>query len=117
MDSVTLGRTLITVNRNGFGALPIQRVPVKEAVRLLQKAHDGGITFFDTARSYTDSEEKLGLAFEGRRDRLYLATKTPAKTAEDFWKDLDTSLRLLKTDYIDIFQFLLPQTRRRHRSL
>ncbi len=108
MDSVTLGRTLITVNRNGFGALPIQRVPVKEAVRLLQKAHDGGITFFDTARSYTDSEEKLGLAFEGRRDRLYLATKTPAKTAEDFWKDLDTSLRLLKTDYIDIFQFHNP---------
>lgn len=92
MDYVTLGRTGITVNKNGFGALPIQRIPKKDAVYLLRKAFDGGITYFDTARSYTDSEEKLGTALEDVRSRLFIATKTPAKTARDFWKDLDTSL-------------------------
>ena len=64
--------------------------------------------FFDTARSYTDSEEKLGYAFEGMRDKLFIATKTPSTTVEGFWKDLETSLRLLKTDYIDIYQFHNP---------
>ena len=60
MDMVTLGRTGITVNKNGFGALPIQRVSREEAARLLRMALDAGITFFDTARFYTDSEEKIG---------------------------------------------------------
>ncbi|MBR6955188.1 MAG: aldo/keto reductase [Clostridia bacterium] len=108
MDQVRLGRTGITVNKNGFGALPIQRITREEAVRLLRMALDAGITYFDTARSYTDSEEKLGYAFEGCRDRLFIATKTPAKTAEGFWKDLETSLRLLRTDYIDVYQFHNP---------
>ena len=52
MAEVTLGRTMITVNKNGFGALPVQRVSVEEAGRLLKKAFDHGITFFDTARAY-----------------------------------------------------------------
>ncbi len=108
MDTVTLGRTGITVNKNGFGALPIQRIPTGDAVHLLRKAYDHGITYFDTARSYTDSEEKLGIAFEGIRSHLYIATKTPAQNAEQFWKDLDTSLTLLKTDYIDVYQFHNP---------
>ncbi len=108
MDTVTLGRTGITVNKNGFGALPIQRIPAGDAVRLLRKAYEHGITYFDTARSYTDSEEKLGIAFEGIRSHLYIATKTPAKTAEAFRKDLETSLTLLKTDYIDVYQFHNP---------
>ena len=105
---VTLGSTGITVDKNGFGALPVQRVTKEEAVRLLRKAYDNGIRFFDTARSYTDSEEKLGEALEGIRDQVFLATKTPSKTCEGFWKDLETSLTLLKTDYIDIFQFHNP---------
>ena len=67
MTNVRLGKTEITVNKNGFGALPIQRIPKAEAVRLLHKAFDGGIRFYDTARMYTDSEEKLGAAFSGRR--------------------------------------------------
>lgn len=108
MSTVTLGRTGITVDKNGFGALPIQRISKETAVYLLRKAFDNGISFFDTARSYTDSEEKLGLAFEGIRHKLYIATKSPAKTAEGFWKDLETSLTLLKTDYIDLFQFHNP---------
>ncbi|WP_270812960.1 aldo/keto reductase [Hungatella effluvii] len=108
MAEVTLGRTMITVNRNGFGALPVQRVSVEEAGRLLKKAFDHGITFFDTARAYSDSEEKLGLAFEGIRDKIFIATKTAAKTAEEFRRDLEESLRLLKTDYIDLYQFHNP---------
>ncbi len=68
MEQVTLGKTGICVNKNGFGALPIQRISDEEAVLLLRKACDNGITFFDTARAYTDSEHKLGLAFHDRWD-------------------------------------------------
>ena len=108
MQLVTLGPTGITVPQNAFGALPIQRISKKDAVYLLRKAYDGGMLYFDTARAYTDSEEKLGEAFGTGyvpRERLYIATKTLAKTPEDFWKDLHRSLELMKTDYIDIYQF------------
>ncbi|MCD7734820.1 MAG: aldo/keto reductase [Clostridiales bacterium] len=108
MDMVTLGGTGITVNRNGFGALPIQRISQEDAVRLIRKAYDGGIRFFDTARFYTDSECKLGQALEGIREQVYIATKTAAETAEDFWKDLNTSLGNLRTDHIDLYQFHNP---------
>lgn len=108
MVQVTLGKTGITVGKNSFGALPIQRISTKEAVRLLRKAYENGVTFYDTARFYTDSEEKLGEAFDGMREKIYIATKTAAKTAEDFWKDLHTSLTNLRTDYIDIYQFHNP---------
>ena len=108
MQTVTLGRTGITVNKNGFGALPIQRVSAEYAGKLLRKAFDAGITYFDTARSYTDSEEKMGLALSDVRDKLFIATKTPSTTVEGFWQDLETSLRLLKTDYIDVYQFHNP---------
>ena len=108
MSEVILGRTGITVNKNGFGALPIQRITKEQAAALLQQAYDGGITFFDTACAYTDSEEKLGYALSHVRSHIYLATKTAAQTADDFWKDLETSLKLLKTDCIDISQFHNP---------
>lgn len=108
MESVTLGKTGITVNKNGFGALPIQRISTEDAVKLARKAYDAGITFFDTARFYSDSEEKLGAAFEGIRDKIYLATKTAAANAEEFWEQLQTSLTNLRTDYIDIYQFHNP---------
>ena len=108
MRTVTLGNTGITVNKNGFGALPIQRIKAEEAVKLLHKAYNNGINFYDTARFYTDSEEKLGIAFENMRDKIYIASKTMATDTENFWKDLKESLRLLKTDYIDIYQFHNP---------
>jgi uncharacterized protein len=109
MANVTLGTTGICVDRNGFGALPIQRVDMDTAIRILRKALEGGITFYDSSRAYTDSEEKIGNAFDGMRDRICIATKTTAKTPEIFWEDLHTSLKLLKTDYIDIYQFHIPQ--------
>jgi predicted aldo/keto reductase-like oxidoreductase len=104
----TLGKTGITTDKVAFGALPVQRVSMEEAVALLRRALDGGVTFFDTARGYTDSEVKLGAAFEGMRDRLYIATKTGATTPEGFWADLETSLRNLKTDHVDVYQFHNP---------
>ena len=108
MDMVTLGSTGITVNKNGFGALPIQRISQEDAVYLARKAYKAGIRFFDTARAYTDSEVKLGEAFDGIRTEVYIATKTAAQNAEDFWKDLHTSLINLRTDYIDLYQFHNP---------
>lgn len=108
MKNVRLGKTEITVNKNGFGALPIQRISKEDAVRLLHKAYDGGIDFYDTARMYTDSEEKLGEAFSDRRNHIHISSKTGAVTAEGFWKDLETTLHNLKTDYLDIYQFHNP---------
>ena len=108
METVRLGKTGIITNKNGFGALPIQRISDEDAVYLLKKAYDNGITYFDTARWYTDSEHKLGLAFEGIRDKIWIATKTGAGNAADFRKDLETSLENLKTDYIDVYQFHNP---------
>ncbi len=104
MREITLGKTGITTPQNAFGALPIQRVDKDTAVIILRKAYDGGMTYFDTARAYTDSEEKLGLAFEGMREKIYIASKTMADTPEKLREDLDTSLRLLKTDHIDVYQ-------------
>lgn len=108
MDYVTLGRTEIKVCKNGFGALPIQRIIFDSAKEILLHAYNSGINFFDTARFYTDSEEKIGYALSDVRDKIYIATKTAAQNADDFWKDLNTSLNNMKTDYIDIYQFHNP---------
>ncbi|MCI9344683.1 MAG: aldo/keto reductase [Lachnospiraceae bacterium] len=108
MQTIKLGKTGIETNKNAFGALPIQRISDEAAVTLLRKAYENGMTFFDTARMYSDSEHKVGLAFEGMREKVIIATKTGAQNAEGFWKDLETSLTNLKTDYIDIYQFHNP---------
>ena len=105
---VRLGKTEIITEKNAFGALPLQRISREAAVTLLRKAYDGGMRFFDTARFYTDSEEKLGEAFEGMRDKVIIATKTGATTVEKFWEDLATSLRNLRTDHVDLYQFHNP---------
>ncbi len=108
MRQITLGSTGLTIEKNGFGCLPIQRITKEEAASLLRAAFDGGINFFDTARAYSDSEEKVGFAFAGMRHQIVLSTKTGAQTADAFWKDLETSLKTLGTDYIDIYQFHNP---------
>lgn len=110
MKTITLGSTEITTPQNAFGALPVQRVNLKDAVKILRKAYDGGMTFFDTARAYSDSEEKIGEAFNfsGKdgipRNKIFIATKSTAETPEQLKKELETSLHNLKTDYIDIYQ-------------
>ena len=105
MRQVTLGSTGITVPQNAFGALPIQRVSTEMAVKLLRRAYEGGMRFFDTARAYSDSEVKVGEAFDGMREKVFIATKTGAKTPEEVRSQLEISLKNLRTDYIDIYQF------------
>lgn len=101
-----LGKTNLEVNKNGFGALPIQRCTMTESIEILQKAYENGIDFYDTAHFYTDSEEKMGNAFKDiPRESIYIASKTAAETPEEFWSDLKTSLKSLKTDYLDLYQF------------
>ena len=108
MERVVLGKTGLKVNKNGFGALPIQRISKEDAVVLLQKAFQNGINYFDTARAYSDSEEKIGAALHEVRDQIIISTKTAAQNGEDFWKDLEMSLEKLQTDYIDLYQFHNP---------
>ena len=104
MDKVRLGKTNLEVNKIGFGALPIQRRNMDDSIAILNRAYESGVDFYDTARFYTDSEEKLGMAFEDVRSDIYLASKTAAETPEDFWNDLETTLKELRTDYLDLYQ-------------
>ncbi|MDY3905272.1 MAG: aldo/keto reductase [Lawsonibacter sp.] len=108
MTKIALGNTGITVEKNGFGCLPIQRISRTEAAYLLRKAVDGGINYFDTARAYSDSEEKVGYAFADIRDKVVIATKSHARTGAEMREHLEASLRALNTDYIDVYQFHNP---------
>ncbi len=108
MEMVRLGKTELLVTKNGFGALPVQRVNMETAVHILRKAYDNGINYFDTARAYSDSEEKIGNALADVRENIIISTKTMARTVEGFWADLEMSLEKMKTDYVDIYQFHNP---------
>jgi len=109
VEKFRLGRTGLMVTRTAFGVLPLQRVPMDEAVKILRKAYDYGINFYDTANSYTDSEEKIGNAFAGRqRQNIVIATKSGASDKQTVTKHIELSLKHLKTDYIDLFQFHNP---------
>ena len=108
MRNITLGSTGITVPQNGFGALPIQRISTEDAAAVLRRAYEGGMRFFDTARAYSDSEEKIGEAFHGfgaEREHVYIATKTAAATPEGVREQFATSLKNMELDYVDIYQF------------
>ena len=108
METVTLGSTGIITIKNAMGCLPIQRDTTDVAAHIVRKAYESGFTFFDTARAYTDSETKVGIALHDVRDKVFIATKTAAKTADQLRADLETSLKNLQTDYIDIYQFHNP---------
>lgn len=108
MRKIRLGRTNLMLSRSSFGALPIQRVSFDEAKHLLLMAYENGINFFDTARSYSDSEEKLANALSPVRKNIIIATKTLAKDASTLNEQLATSLKTLKTDYVDIYQLHNP---------
>lgn len=108
METIRLGRTNLEVTRTAFGVLPLQRTEKTEAVRILRRAFDAGITFYDTARAYTDSEEKIGSALSNVRSRIVIATKSGDTDRDGVLKSIDTSLSFLKTDYIDILQLHNP---------
>ena len=108
MQKIRLGKTDLMVSRSGFGAIPIQRIDDGDSTALLRAAFDGGINYYDTARGYTTSEHKIGLALGDVRDKIIIATKSGAQTGEQLEFDLKTSLSELNTDYIDVYQFHNP---------
>lgn len=110
MRTIRLGKTGLNVTGVSFGALPIQRVTVGEAGRILRRAYDAGVNFFDTARGYTDSELKIAAALADVRADIIIASKSKSDTGEAVARDIDTSLATLKTDYIDVLQIHNPSS-------
>ena len=104
MEYRILGKTGLKISRMGFGGIPIQRIDAEGTRRLMLRLLECGVNYIDTARGYTVSEEYLGYGLEGIREHFVLATKSMARTAEAMAKDIDISLRNLRTDYIDLYQ-------------
>ena len=104
MRTRTLGSTGLHISEVGFGGIPIIQLQTEAAVTVLRRAVDRGITFFDTAHVYVDSEEKMGRAFAGIRDRLVIASKTIQRKAKEAMADLELSLTRLGTDHLDLYQ-------------
>ena len=108
MEKIRLGRTELLVSRTSFGALPIQRISTADAVKLVRRAYEAGVNYFDTANAYTDSEKKLGEALRGVRQEVVISTKSGGKDKKTVLAHIENSLRSLQTDYIDLFQFHNP---------
>ena len=104
MEYRKLGRTGLTVSELGFGGIPILRLDTLQAERVLKRAFDRGITLYDTAHLYKDSQEKIGQALHSVRDQVVLATKTMKRDRKGAQEQLENSLRALQTDVIDVFQ-------------
>jgi len=107
MKKVRLGKSELMVSRVGFGGIPITRVSFKEAEKCIRSAINLGVNFIDTATGYNDSEEKIGRAIKGHRDKLVIATKSPPSTSERLAECIDQSLKRLQIDSIDLYQFHL----------
>lgn len=105
MKTILLGKTGLKVTRPAMGCLPIQRCDEEYAIRLLQAAYDGGIRYFDTANAYSNSEKRIGLALSDVRDNIVISTKSGSRTKEGVLSHIENSLKMLRTDHIDLFQF------------
>ena len=110
IQKIRLGKTDLWVTKTAMGCLPIQRIDRAAAKKLLRRAYDSGINYFDTANKYTDSEEKIGEALSDVRQNIVISTKTDAKDAKGVQAHIEESLRRLRTDYIDLIQFHNPGT-------
>ena len=111
MEYRILGKTGLEISRLGFGGIPIQKIDAEGTKSLITELVNAGVNFIDTARGYTVSEEYLGYAMEGVRDRFVLATKSMSRTKEAMAKDIETSLKNLRTDYIDLYQIHNPNAK------
>ena len=111
MEYTVLGKTGLKISRVGFGGIPIQRVDREQAKPLIVRLAQEGVNYIDTARGYTVSEEYLGYAMEGLRDKFILATKSMARTKEGMEKDISISLQNLRTEYIDLYQVHNPSAK------
>ena len=105
MRYIQMGNTGLTATAPALGCLPLQRCTTEDAVQLIRKAYEGGIRFYDTANAYTDSEYKIGLALHDVRSEIVIATKSTTTDKEGTWKNIRNSLKMLQTDYLDLFQF------------
>lgn len=110
MEYRILGKTGLKISRLGFGGIPIQRIDAEGTKTLIHQLKDAGVNYIDTARGYTVSEEYLGYALEGIREDFVLATKSMSRTRETMAKDIETSLKNLRTDHIDLYQIHNPTT-------
>ena len=110
MEDRILGKTGLKISRLGFGGIPIQRIDAAGTKMLMRQLKDAGINYIDTARGYTVSESYLGEALEGIRSDFILATKSMARTKDAMAADIETSLRNLRTGYIDLYQIHNPTT-------
>ena len=108
MEYRILGKTGLKISRLGFGGIPIQKIDAEGTRNLVIELLNEGVNFIDTARGYTVSEEYLGYALEGRRDKFVLATKSMSRTKEAMANDVEISLKNLRTDYIDLYQIHNP---------
>lgn len=108
MEYTVLGKTGLKISRLGFGGIPIQRIDAEGTAELIDRMVEEGINYIDTARAYTVSEEYLGKALKGRREKFVLATKCRAESKAQFAAGIETSLQMLQTDYIDLYQFHNP---------
>ena len=111
MEYRILGKTGLKISRLGFGGIPIQKIDAEGTKKLMTDLINEGVNFIDTARGYTVSEEYLGYALEGVRDQFVLATKSMARSKEAMAKDIDISLKNLRTDYIDLYQVHNPSAK------
>jgi len=105
LDKVRLGKTNMMVSKLGFGGIPIQRVSEDEAVAVVRRCLELGITFIDTANGYTTSEERIGKAISGQRKRPLLATKSLSRSRDGISRHLQQSLKQLGMESIDLYQF------------
>lgn len=110
MEYRILGKAGLKISRLGFGGIPIQRIDAEGTKTLIHQLKDAGVNYIDTARGYTVSEEYLGYALEGIREDFVLATKSMSRTREAMAKDIETSLKNLRTDHIDLYQIHNPTT-------
>ena len=99
-----LGRTGLKVKTLGFGGIPIQRISEEDAINIVRRCYELGMNYFDTARGYSNSEERIGKALEDVREKVYIATKSHQRTAEGIKKEFSTSIKNLRTEYIDVYQ-------------
>jgi aryl-alcohol dehydrogenase-like predicted oxidoreductase len=108
MQRTIFGKTGLSASRTGFGCIPIQRIPFEESTALLQHAYEHGVTLYDTANAYTTSEERIGIALSHVRGNIVLCTKSSTSSPDKIMQNIEKSLRMLQTDYIDVFQFHNP---------
>jgi uncharacterized protein len=104
MKRIVLGKTGLEINRMGFGGIPIQRVKEKEAIGTVLHAINEGVDFIDTSRAYNTSERRIGRALKETDKKVVIASKSQSKSADGLFKDLETSLKELQVDYIDLYQ-------------